>query len=613
MSKILQREDLQQINTPKSIASLFGKLGYDASCQPIDVEDLELSSKSADAVTQAYFIANQTDANLQVLLFQLSPQCWTSDSAAVARMSAIANSLCQRPSHFLLLATIDYRQLLLVSPHKTLDDQMELQLTIAKILINLNDPSFYEIQLLEKIAAQNLTSRSLSLIQHRTLSLARQEKRRFEDDPVRSYLQRIGRIKLLSAREEILLGRKIQRLFELETEKEELKKQLAREPSKIEWAEYSHLTLADLYKDIKLGHLARNKLVEANLRLVVSIAKQYKERGLDFLDLIQFGNLGLIKASEKFDPTKGYRFSTYAYWWIRQSITRAIQDYSRLIHIPGYCWEKYNRVKKARQLLIQEGKTSPSIQKIAMYSDLTVEDARELIKIFQATVSLDILAGESRDTRLEELILSDTIYDNSLEEIALKDYVEKILSNLNPQEREVIRLRFGLNGNSVNTLQAIGEKLGGLSRERIRQVEAKALKKMKNFNNQQKLKQILNIDITTDFNHQSVPSIQSLPKIKSTTIKPTKDESKTTVTDYSNKVNDVRTKFNYLNESRNFFPKDDLGLKQQVIDILRTRAYKTIAHIIYIIWGISSFQDHELYELAKEELLRIFDYQFPQY
>ena len=272
------------------------------------------------------------------------------------------------------------------------------------------------------------------------------------DDPVRMYLKEIGRVPLLSAEEEILLAQR------MELGEEEAKRRLA----------------------------------EANLRLVVSIAKRYVGRGMLFLDLIQEGNLGLIKAVEKFDYTKGYKFSTYATWWIRQAITRAIADQARTIRIPVHMVETINKLIRVSRQLLQELGREPAPEEIAEVMDIPVERVREIMKIAQEPVSLETPIGEEEDSHLGDFIPDDDAPApaEAASFILLKEQLEEVLETLTPREEKVLRLRFGLDDGRTRTLEEVGQEFG-VTRERIRQIEAKALRKLRHPSRSKKLKDYL--------------------------------------------------------------------------------------------------------------------------
>ena len=302
------------------------------------------------------------------------------------------------------------------------------------------------------------------------------------DDPVRMYLKEIGKVPLLAPDEEIELAQKMSA------------GNLAKE--QLEEAEEGSLSpedQAELKKLAKAGDAAKQKLAEANLRLVVSIAKRYVGRGMLFLDLIQEGNLGLIKAVEKFDYTKGYKFSTYATWWIRQAITRAIADQARTIRIPVHMVETINKVIRVSRQLLQELGHDPSPDEIAEEMNMPVEKVREILKIAQEPVSLETPIGEEEDSHLGDFIEDDTASEPS--EAAsftlLKEQLVDALSTLTPREEKVLKLRFGIEDGRTRTLEEVGKEFN-VTRERIRQIEAKALRKLRHPSRSKKLKDFLN-------------------------------------------------------------------------------------------------------------------------
>ena len=284
------------------------------------------------------------------------------------------------------------------------------------------------------------------------------------DDPVRMYLKEIGRVPLLSADEEIVLAKQIEAGAEEDA----------------------------TYKEIQLSKRAKKKLVDANLRLVVSIAKRYVGRGMLFLDLIQEGNLGLIKAVDKFDYTKGYKFSTYATWWIRQAITRAIADQARTIRIPVHMVETINKLIRISRQLLQDKGREPLPEEIAEGMGITVERVREIQKIAQEPVSLETPIGEEEDSHLGDFIEDqDAIApDDAASYILLQEQIEDVFTCLTDREQQVLILRFGLKDGKPRTLEEVGQHFN-VTRERIRQIEGKALTKLRNRGKRDKIKDFL--------------------------------------------------------------------------------------------------------------------------
>ena len=304
------------------------------------------------------------------------------------------------------------------------------------------------------------------------------------DDPVRMYLKEIGRVPLLSADEEVVLATAMSAGRAAQERMDEAAKNEETIPEE---------ELAQLKKDIKEGNKAKQKLAEANLRLVVSIAKRYVGRGMLFLDLIQEGNLGLIKAVEKFDYTKGYKFSTYATWWIRQAITRAIADQARTIRIPVHMVETINKVIRVSRQLLQQLGHDPSPEEISAEMGMPVDKVREILKIAQEPVSLETPIGEEEDSHLGDFIPDEGASEPS--EAAsftlLKEQLVDVLSTLTPREEKVLKLRFGIEDGRTRTLEEVGKEFN-VTRERIRQIEAKALRKLRHPSRSKKLKDFLN-------------------------------------------------------------------------------------------------------------------------
>jgi RNA polymerase primary sigma factor len=300
------------------------------------------------------------------------------------------------------------------------------------------------------------------------------------NDPVRMYLKEIGRVALLTAQEEVWLAKRIEAgVFATEKLQKERTKMSPDKLMEVEWLERD-------------GAMAKRHLVEANLRLVVSIAKRYVGRGMAFLDLIQEGNLGLIRAVEKFDYTKGYKFSTYATWWIRQAITRAIADQARTIRIPVHMVETINKLVRIQRQLLQDYGREPTADEIGLQMELSPEKVREIQKISQEPVSLETPIGEEEDSHLGDFIPDDEAVV-PLERASFKllqEQLESVLHTLTDREKEVIRLRFGLVDGQPRTLEEVGKKFG-VTRERIRQIESKTLSKLRHPSRSQKLRDYL--------------------------------------------------------------------------------------------------------------------------
>ncbi|MBD2692584.1 RNA polymerase sigma factor SigC [Anabaena catenula] len=341
-------------------------------------------------------------------------------------------------------------------------------------------------------------------------------------DLVRLYLQEIGQVRLLGRDEEVAEAQKVQRYLRIRIVlanaakegdaviapylrlievQERLASELGHRPSlerwattaglnladlkptlsegKRRWAEIAKLTVEELEKVQSQGLQSKEHMIKANLRLVVSVAKKYQNRGLELLDLVQEGTLGLERAVEKFDPTKGYRFSTYAYWWIRQGITRAIATSSRTIRLPVHITEKLNKIKKAQRKIAQEKGRTPTLEDLAIELDMTPAQVREVLLRVPRSVSLETKVGKDKDTELGELLETDSV---TPEEMLMRESLQKDLQNLledlTSRERDVILMRFGLSDGHSYSLAEIGRALD-LSRERVRQIESKALQKLR--------------------------------------------------------------------------------------------------------------------------------------
>ncbi len=309
-------------------------------------------------------------------------------------------------------------------------------------------------------------------------------------DPVRMYLKEIGKVPLLTAEQEVTLAKRIEagiladQKLNPPTEDEE--------GNPIEPVEISDNQRASLHAVQRDGELARRQLTEANLRLVVSIAKRYVGRGMALLDLIQEGNLGLIRAVEKFDYTKGFKFSTYATWWIRQAITRSIADQARTIRIPVHMVETMNKVLRVQRQMLQELGREPTVEEIAAKVEMTPDKVREIQRIAQEPVSLETPVGEEDDSLLGDFVEDPNVIApaTAAARALLSEAIEEALQELNDRERAVVRLRFGLDDGQIRTLEEVGKEFG-VTRERIRQIESKTLAKLRHPTRSQRLRDYL--------------------------------------------------------------------------------------------------------------------------
>ena len=300
-----------------------------------------------------------------------------------------------------------------------------------------------------------------------------------EVDLVRSYLRDIGRVPLLSHEQEITLGRQVQELMSLEKIESDLAGELGEDPSFEAFATAADLTTAQLKRKLKSGRRAKERMVAANLRLVVSVAKKYTKRNMELLDLIQEGTIGLVRGVEKFDPTRGYKFSTYAYWWIRQGMTRAISEKSRTIRLPIHITEMLNKLKKGQRELSQEMSRTPTLTELAEFVELPEEDVKEVMCSARQPMSLQMNVGDGEETMLLDLLAGDQeLLSEQIENDCMKGDLETMLEQLPDLQCRVLRMRYGMDGDDPMTLTGIGRILG-ISRDRVRNLQRDALKGMR--------------------------------------------------------------------------------------------------------------------------------------
>ena len=300
-------------------------------------------------------------------------------------------------------------------------------------------------------------------------------------DSVRSYLRDIGRIPLLEHDEEILLGRQVQRMMEIKACED-----LLDNPNQEELAASLEITTKELKREMRAGKRAKDKMVTANLRLVVSVAKKYTKRNMELLDIIQEGTIGLVRGVEKFDPGRGYKFSTYAYWWIRQGITRAIAEKSRAIRLPIHVTENLNKLKKAQRELSQLNGELPNVFQLADYLGLSVEEIKDLMCKARQPTSLEIKIGENRDTALIDLLEDESqLPDMLIERQFIKEDIRDLIKDLPEMQAAVISMRYGIGEDILEpmSMTAIGQVLN-MSRDRVRTLEQKAVRGLREHNQQ---------------------------------------------------------------------------------------------------------------------------------
>ncbi len=298
-------------------------------------------------------------------------------------------------------------------------------------------------------------------------------------DMVRTYLHEIGRVPMLTHEQEIIYGKQVQQMMALQAEKDQLALKLGEIPTDAALAVALDQPETAIKAAFLQGNRAKRKMIEANLRLVVSIAKKYQRRNLEFLDLIQEGSLGLERGVEKFDPMRGYKFSTYAYWWIRQAITRAIAQQSRTIRLPIHITEKLNKIKRTQRELAQVLGRSPTMPEIAAELELSAAEIREYLMIARQPVSLDLRVGDNQDTELQDLLEDDGESPETFTmQAAMRQDLKNLMAELTPQQQRVLTLRYGFGDEKEMSLAKVGERLN-LSRERVRQLERQALEHLR--------------------------------------------------------------------------------------------------------------------------------------
>ena len=310
----------------------------------------------------------------------------------------------------------------------------------------------------------------------KTITVAAAARSLSDIDLVRSYLRDIGRVPLLSHEQEITLGRQVQDLMVLENIESEIESDLGEKPEISLFAEKVGMTIVQLKKKLKSGRRAKERMVAANLRLVVSVAKKYTKRNMELLDLIQEGTIGLVRGVEKFDPTRGYKFSTYAYWWIRQGITRAIAEKSRSIRLPIHITEMLNKLKKGQRELSQELSRTPSLKELSEYVELPEDDVKDLMSKAGQPVSLETKIGDGEDTILLDLLSNEIdMPSEQIESDCMKGDLESLLEQLPELQNRVLRMRYGMDGDDPMSLTGIGRVLG-ISRDRVRNLERDGLR-----------------------------------------------------------------------------------------------------------------------------------------
>ncbi|NJK64124.1 MAG: sigma-70 family RNA polymerase sigma factor [Synechococcaceae cyanobacterium SM2_3_1] len=441
MATSLDLQPLPSLRNAHEVASLFGSLGYKVVGQSIDVTHLELPHSLESQLHAVHCLAEyrQGSARQVILLFETRMTDPSYKRSLGSLMQKIARQLAKRPEYYLLLVTVDgYRNL-----HVTCSQRADKPGPFS-FSINCQDLSYQDRNRLQKLAPKVSVRQSQKqvsqLIQQVAVEQREEQGSSLQKDGLGLYLSKISRYPLLSQAEEVTLFR-----------------QMA------------------VFADTDQAARARRKLIQHNLRLVVSIAKQFQGRGLEFDDLIQEGNIGLMQAIEKFDYARGNRLSTYATWWIRQAITRAIAQQGRLIRLPVHIWEKMTMLKKRAQMLSQKLDRTPTVMEVASTTEFTADQVQKLLSSHRGTVCLSLEAPIlNTDVKLEDRLLDEVnTPEQQLKALERKDYLYKLLDQLKPREQVVIILHYGLEDHEKHSLAEIGRILN-LSRERVRQIENKA-------------------------------------------------------------------------------------------------------------------------------------------
>lgn len=482
MPRLIHPQDIQSIYSGKGIVTLFQKLGYEADLKPLNLEVLELSDSLTTLITNAGLVAsyNSQQGKVFVLLLELDRSVGQQDSQIRKLLTRVSNALSSRPASFITLATHDYRKIGISIYHAYLDENFNRNVKSIIACLDFVRVSYQTCNLLESLAVHEGFERLRNLFEKRSEYLRivqkqeRLEERHRQLDAVAVYLQRIGSYPLLTREQEQLYGKVMLNIEKVNQIKERFKEKFDHYPSDQELAKYTRKTVQEIRDFFWKSQFYKNRLINHNLRLVVSIAKKYQCRGLDLLDLIQEGNLGLIRATEKFDYRKGFKFSTYATWWIKQSITRAIHDKSRMIRLPVHAEEMLSKTRKEISIYFQHHGEDPKLDFLSQMLGEDKTKLRNLLVISKSVLSLDHQISD--DTEMIDFIPSNTCEEES---IYMIEDVNTFLSQLKDREREVIEYRYGLTMEGEMSLEKIGS-IYGVTRERIRQIEAKALRKLKN-------------------------------------------------------------------------------------------------------------------------------------